>query len=276
MISSRGKTVGMSMKRQSFYAFILMAWALFVPIHPAFAGKGQIVGKVRDGFGRPVPAVNISVENFDFSATTNASGEFSVGYVPGKIKVLVSKEGYTSSEVVLDLSAETQVPLKPITLWKIPPQQGIWFVGKGEYVPLLPAKLVIDSKELPSRGLGPAYQYIYWGQGVHTVLQQANELIFLDNHPGDQSLVRLTPEGAVLKVVKDSGRIKDSENLIQDQATAITNGLWIRKITLTAGMYAFVTLDEKFKALGILYQGHIIVEPVYLIDIQNPTESAPR
>ena len=73
-----------------------------------------------DGAGKPLPDAVVSVEFTTFKAITNAQGKYSVGYVPGKVKVLLQKAGYTSATIPLDIAIETTFPAAPVTLHKIP------------------------------------------------------------------------------------------------------------------------------------------------------------
>src|SRR6266540_3301070 len=66
--------------------------------------SGTIVGSVTDPSSSPVPnaSVNVVAEetNFSYSTATNASGEYTVPYLPfGRYSVTVAKQGFQSARV---------------------------------------------------------------------------------------------------------------------------------------------------------------------------------
>lgn len=66
------------------------------------SGKTAISGKVLDSFNRPLVGASVTIEKTTFKATTDANGDYRIGYVPGTVALVVSMPGYT--DVTLDLN----------------------------------------------------------------------------------------------------------------------------------------------------------------------------
>ncbi len=104
-----------------------------------------IKGKVIDNFNQPLKGVAISIEGMQFTATTDEKGEYSIPYVPGKIKINYNISRYKSERLELDIATKEQIPAKTITLFKYPPTE-ICIKGENDYVKLKPAK-IIENKD---------------------------------------------------------------------------------------------------------------------------------
>ena len=78
-----------------------LAWIILLAVL-GFCGCGQraqLRGKVADGFGQPLKAVQVSIATTDLRTATGSDGEFKLRYIPGKFVVNFTKDGYTSSSL---------------------------------------------------------------------------------------------------------------------------------------------------------------------------------
>lgn len=66
--------------------------------------SGKIEGYVYDENGNPMGGVLVKVNKSRFAATTDATGFYSLDFVPGKIEVTSVKEGYLSDVISIDVN----------------------------------------------------------------------------------------------------------------------------------------------------------------------------
>lgn len=241
--------------------------------------KAKVVGEVFDGFGSPLKDVTVSIEGTTFKATTNEKGKYSVGYVPGKIKISFIKDGYASAALSLDIAAEATFPAQVMTLYKIPSSEGIYLFGKADYMPLRRGKISFRSKKFPFSWNRPLFEETYAALGEFVSIEKATKLKFLDNDKINQQLFKLTDEGVILFRTKLWLETKDRAQMIKDESKKIAEGIYIREAILEKGKYAFVSLGVASQlgmggigsggplpAVGAL--GHPIAEPVYLFEVK--------
>ena len=123
--------------------------------------KTAIEGKVIDGFGNPVKDAIIKIEGTQFTTQTNGSGEYSVGYVPGDITVLVTKPGFTDASFTVKIATETTFPAEAKTIYEIPKESGIFLMQDGMYKALSRGE-VSSKKYSDSDGLFMGVYYEYY------------------------------------------------------------------------------------------------------------------
>lgn len=93
------------------------------PAVAAVAAVPAIIGKVVShgtGTPQPIEGVNVAVQGMQFQAKTNDKGEYSIGYVPGHVVLVITKDRYLSAMVNYDLAQGSQVPAAPVELTKFP------------------------------------------------------------------------------------------------------------------------------------------------------------
>ena len=81
------------------------ALAFLVAAFTGCSKKPEVTGEVLDGFGKPLPGATVTIAQTTFATTTDNGGRYAVEYVPGKVLVTVTKEGYTSQNLALDMRA---------------------------------------------------------------------------------------------------------------------------------------------------------------------------
>lgn len=241
------------------------------------ATKTTIAGKVVDGFGQPVPGVRITVANSAFEATTNANGDYAVESAPGPVAFFYQKAGYSSARLEMELAAAPRTSAQPVTLWPVPPQPGMWFLGQAQYRPLTRGTLAVESKEFALSTDQPISRTSYLGCGMPTALAETHSLVFLDNDPAEQRLVHVTESGALLTVESylAASNTKVTVTLPVDDVTEIAEGLALHRVTVTPGRYAFATIGRGFQAVGFEDQRDPIIDPVFLFEIRGVVGSGP-
>jgi len=73
--------------------------------------KPQVKGMVVDNNNTPIEEVEVKVQGTQFKSTTNANGEYSIEYAPGKVTVLFEKNGYTKNSIIV-LRTGICIPVK--------------------------------------------------------------------------------------------------------------------------------------------------------------------
>ena len=259
----------------------------------AFSGceKTAIEGKIFDGFGTPVKEATIKVEGTQFVSQTDGNGRYSVGYVPGDIKVLVSKSGFTETSFSVKISTESTFPAEDKTIYEIPKEQGIWYMDfeKKQHVPIKKSDFI--SSEWTSREPMDQifYKFIkYESYKVQMVADKYTSLklasnnspfIFLDNDLQNQNLIKLehvNEDYEILYRKIDLGmtnamiqNYSDKITILQEDHTALGNGLFLRKVNLEVGnTYAFVNYS-KINSGWIREYNKPIQGLVYLFTVEN-------
>lgn len=95
------------------YIFILVSLMILFS-----SCEKRITGLVIDDLGRPIEGVSVKIENSEFSSTTGSDGVFKIDYIPGKITINLTKSGYASESINIELAQKENHPLKNITLTK--------------------------------------------------------------------------------------------------------------------------------------------------------------
>lgn len=216
------------------------------------------------------------MEGTTFTAKTDAEGKYSLNYVPGKVKVLIRKEGYTSVSLTFDIAIETTFPAQQVTLYKVPPSQGIWLIGKSDYVPLKKGEISFKSKEFPFSWDKPLFEETYTTVEEFTSVEKDTTLRFLDNNPFKIVLAKLSGDNVILSRIKYLTKKEDKFNRTDEKISEIVEGIRLREVSIDEGKYAFVRLGAAAEigldeigsgqpAPGAL--GHPITEPVFLFEV---------
>jgi hypothetical protein len=78
--------------------------------------------------------VAVQVEGTGYHALTNALGEYTVAYQPGQVTLAFDKTGYTPGRLGnLDLEALRRVEANTVTLWRLPPEEGVYLYRDHRY-----------------------------------------------------------------------------------------------------------------------------------------------
>lgn len=85
-----------------------------------------INGKVIDNFGKPIKDVEVMISNTQYKAETNNSGDYSIDYAAGEVKISFCKEDFIGTNDVLYITEKQTYPLKEKVLTRLPNDVGIY------------------------------------------------------------------------------------------------------------------------------------------------------
>ncbi len=233
----------------------------------AFSGcqKTDIEGKIFDGFGNPVKDAVIKVEGTQFTSQTDGNGKYSVGYVPGDIKVLISKTGFTGTTFSVKISTESTFPAENKIIYEIPKERGIWYMdfASKQYLPIKKCDFSLDKKNSSAGGWTSQElesYFVRWSDIVKAKIELGNnsQSIFLDNTPEALSLIKLD-EGvseAFCEILQrkinngwmgfQMGDYSDKIMILKEDNTHFDNGIVLRKANIEYGhAYAFVNYSVR-------------------------------
>lgn len=77
----------------------------------------RVTGQVLDGSGKPLSGATVNVENTTFTTITDDAGRYSVEYIPGKVQVSITKQGYTSERLALEIATKATYPAQSVKLY---------------------------------------------------------------------------------------------------------------------------------------------------------------
>ncbi len=214
---------------------------------------GTFHGKVIDGFGKPVIAVDVvtSSDSSRSKAISDQSGNFAVSYHTGNIKITFKKDGYVPFNIPLSLDEASDLSLGDITLWKVPPRGGLFVVGSGDYAE-------ISTTEYYSESSSKERQFFV--RGSPTVIK-SREFKIIDFQT-DSPMVT----GKTLYCVNSKGSMgcitfyptqKYNLNRADDAYSKIADNVGMRKINLPPGRYFYcvgeLTIRSK-SGLGFYFE----------------------
>ena len=164
-------------------ALVSAATASSVSSRPSISPSGNdanLTGKVFDCFGKPLAGVHIEIANSRFSATTDAGGNYSLGYIPGKIQMSFKKIGFYDENLTLEISALAIYPVKDVSIYKEVSSEGIFFAGDNGYVGSENSIQVksVEARKFSFNGVSSEGQYFVSGPAVS-----------IDNFQGDLKFV---------------------------------------------------------------------------------------
>jgi|APSaa5957512622_1039677.scaffolds.fasta_scaffold58670_1 hypothetical protein len=217
-----------------------------------------IEGQVFDGFRKPVKDATIKIEGTRFTSQTDGNGKYSVEYVPGNIKVLISKTGYTDTTFRVNISAESTFPAKAVTIYEIPKEDKVFFMHDAKYISLTTGS--IKSKEYKIRGgdIRHRRKKIYsitYDVTKLVEVQKSENLLFFDHDPRPLTLFQIqdannTGTGVILerKIGNYNFGGSDQDRGIKPKVKYISlNGehCGLRKYNLDKGNYLIVNYQKK-------------------------------
>lgn len=228
--------------------------------------KAQITGTILDGFGTPLKEAIVSIEDSTFKTTTDDQGKYAIGYVPGKIKVVFSKVGYTSATLSLDIATESTFPAQPVTLYKIPATKGIWLFGKSDYSALPKGKVAYNKAQFPFSWNKPLFEHTYKAEGQFAVIEKGTTLKFLDNDVIEQTLYKLTDDDIIIKKINYFVRENNQSHakVVTERGHGITRDILVREVSVDKGKYAFASKGFFVSALDY----REVADPIYLFEVK--------
>jgi len=200
--------------------------------------KAEVAGNVLDNFGKPLSGATVTVDKTTFTTTTDSNGSYSVGYVPGKVLVSISKPGYLSQNLDLDIATETRYPAQTLTLYKLPAERGIFYYGPSDYISLPQGNMSSSNATFTFMvGWSPTTSSV---TGNFVAINGGTELTFLSTDKRDIKLYSVKPEGVFAVTNGVTGSV--TATVYNDNIAHITPGISVRKATLSSGKYAFIDM----------------------------------
>jgi hypothetical protein len=96
--------------------FFKIALLSVVALSLASCGQKVIEGKVTDEEGNAIADAVVRIDNSQFEARTGMKGEYRLDYIPGEVRLVTSKEGYETQEVVLSVPEKRHYAAPPTQL----------------------------------------------------------------------------------------------------------------------------------------------------------------
>lgn len=208
--------------------------------------KERIEGTVQDVFGNPLKDVTIKIENSTFTSVTDNSGHYSLDYAPGSIKLIFSKDGYTTMNLDLNIQQKAHYPAELMVLYPIPEESGMFYIDteKKQLVKLKPNGKVVE-KKTKNKGFSLTMNYRYSVKYSNPVLTiKPGKAQFIDKIPYLIKISKVHENDVIYegnlnmfeRHDKYSGFIKDSSSKLGKE------GLLVRTVDLSAGSYAWVEM----------------------------------
>ncbi len=217
---------------------VLSVIAIFFTAGVLYAfGGGTLRGRIIDGFGKPITSANISaVSNGIKSKTTSEpTGNFSLSYSSGNIKLTFDKEGYVPVHIPLTLDEEMDLSLDDITLWKIPHQGGLFVVGSNDYTEINKAEYYSESNSKERR---------FYVRGSPTLIKSKDFKIidFQTDNPLviGKTLYSVDSKDSLGSVIFYPSQ-KYAMNKEDDTYFKIADNMGMRKVNLPPGRYFYCT-----------------------------------
>jgi len=214
---------------------------------------GTFHGRVIDGFGKPLTAVDVvsSSDGSRSKAISDQTGNFTVNYHAGNIKLTFKKEGYVLFNIPLTLDETSELSLGDITLWKIPPKGGLFIVGNSDYTEINPTEYYSESSSKERQ---------FYVKGTPTVIKSREFKIidFQTDSPlvTGKTLYRVDSKGSPGSIVFYPSQ-KYNLNQTEDVYSKIADNVGMRKINLPPGRYFYcvgeITIRSK-SGMGFYFE----------------------
>lgn len=226
--------------------------------------RSAITGEVYSQWDEPLQGVSVGISGTELEDVTDKRGRYSLRFVPGSLTVIYSLEGYAPETRKFELSAAGHVPASKVTLWKYPPQPGIWQLDADDYNELTSGEIQLQRQR--AGFIGGTYRFQLPEEVAQLTPVEAEGQgevktrgwSFIDSDRRDQRLFRVE-NGMV--ILDTHYKLEAQKGFIPDNAGQLSGGLVIRWADLPPGRYAFLTVtgDNTF---GIKYEG-----PFYAFDV---------
>jgi uncharacterized protein YecT (DUF1311 family) len=238
------------MKLRIIFVFLLIVVTLLIG-----CGKDEkIEGKVQDIFGNPIKDVTVKIQTTTFSAITDKSGNYSLDYAPGSMKLIFSKEGYTTGILDLNIQQKIYFPAEILGLCPIPSESGIFYVD-------------FENKRLIKIEENGRMESYFTGENVgywSYVVKFFKPVLTIK--PGKSMFIDRLPYSVIPSTVKENGLIYNGiwnmaqkshkySGFLQDSQSNIgVENLLIRTVELSSGTYAWIKIDNVIRENALGFQ----------------------
>lgn len=218
--------------------------------------KPVIEGKVVDYYNHPVAGVNVSVQGTQFNSVTDATGGYSIGYVPGKVQLKFVKAGYVEASKIFDIATESTFPAEQTKLMQLPASAGVWFIGENGYIDISIGNLIENKTQTSMGGWIPPINHLDINVSSNfTVLPSSRNYKFLISSTDKILLVKLLNDNLVYSNSSEFGTgVFKEESMIlkENNIENISPAISLRTVSLEVGKYAYIrfvdTPETPFKS----------------------------
>lgn len=219
--------------------FILLITALIITkaLDVYAFENGTLSGRIIDGFGNPVPLADIQTNSggTKAKASTDFSGNYTINYSPGNINFSITASGYVPMKIPFMIEEITDLALDDITVWKIPPQGGLFVVGENDYIEINRAEYYSDSSSKEKRFYVKGKPKQITGLNLKIIdFQTDNPLVV------GKTLYRVDRSDSIGSVIFYPSQ-KYALNKIEDTYSRIADNVGLRSVSLSPGKYFYCT-----------------------------------
>jgi hypothetical protein len=217
--------------------------------------KPIIKGKVVDYYNHPISDVVVSVQGTQFNSVTGSDGEYSIGFVPGKVQLKYAKGGFAEANKSFDISASSTFPAEQTQLLKLPSSTGVWFMGDNDYVDISVGRMQESSFQVSNMEFFPGKHYNVSISGNFTAIPYQANYKFLISSSDKILLVKIRENDLVYNNISDFGlgMYKEEYKILRENKNEeISPTVSLRTVSLERGKYAYVgfldTPEDAFKS----------------------------
>ncbi len=240
------------MKKERILTIIILQIFILATFCPAvFSKQGTLTGQVVDGFDNALKDVEIKIKGTRLATKTDENGQYSIGYYPGKVEISFGKKGYATQKFLLNIRDIKEVPMRKLSLWKLPESGGMFLVRRDDYKK-------IEKRNYFSKRDDNSISFYVKGDPTKIICpadsfeQGAIEMMVLDYSKESplvvgKSLYKLEDDDLIGNIIYKSGDwVIDN---IDDEYSKISNRVGLRYVKLEPGKYFYcigeITLRSK-------------------------------
>ncbi len=234
-------------------------------------GRNEIQGTVKDPFGNGIEGVTVSIEKSDLHSSSGKDGRYSIPAILGTFILKYSKPGYTTQKITLTSQRNTPFPAQTATIYPIPQEPGLYYVGAKSLMKMSPAKIAVrQTRNItgdPMRDLRGLRQVKFYPDEIMAAAFRAGKAEFIDTSSLNLIPMRLRSDGCFMHflIYPSVSEVKvEYEASVREKKTEKgEEKLIIRTIQCNPGSYAWVEFhrdmfgSELPKPHGICYAFHV-------------------
>jgi hypothetical protein len=222
------------------------------------AKPSVIHGRVVDVFSKPVAGAEVSIPKTTFKAISGADGRYTIEYVPGQFELLLKKPTYASATISLNVTQASELPAVDAVLFPIPPEPGIYYIGRDRLVPL-------PERRIQSTVKSQLHEYAFpFSNDPTPSIAFGTEARFLDTLPAAATLYRGDPEFYQVQYLTGLFETPMSPSL-NNEVTARTTELGDEKLRLRT-----VKLEQSAVYYGWLSGPVEQAKSAYVFSVPSP------